>query len=501
MTQAPSFIFQYLYVVEILMLIAGVIIAISSIDDLVVDLLYWSSRLMGTSDSKSKELPSVEILEQLPERPIAIMVPCWKEHDVIFSMLSSNSRLVRYEHAHYFVGVYLNDPLTQAEVRKAQGLYKNIHMVLVPHDGPTSKADCLNQTISDIFMFEAEHNIKFAGIVMHDSEDLIHPLELKLFNKLVDIYHFIQLPVYSFSRPITSMIAGLYMDEFAEMHTKDLEVRQRISGVIPCAGVSACFSREAIQHLNDQNHGEAFRTSSFTEDYDIAFRVSELGFKSAFIAYPANYAIDIDIDSGNPGILHRTLPVATREFFPSGLEAAYRQRARWLLGIVFQGSQEHGWKGSLGTKYFLARDRKGVITSPAVMLAYFALANLTVFELYRAVFDPEKQFVVYPAEPELGGMDVLRKLPVSGLAPVQPNDVHGHDLQCASRPDGRAEACRWQFRQLLRHVARRAHLRQPPDIRHGPRVGQDFPLLPGSHGRPHPAAYGCGRRWREQPNS
>ena len=166
MTQAPSFIFQYLYVVEIMMLIAGVIIAISSIDDLFVDLLYWSSRLMGTSDSKSKELPSVEILEQLPERPIAIMVPCWKEHDVIFSMLSSNSRLVRYGHAHYFVGVYLNDPLTQAEVRKAQGLYKNIHMVLVPHDGPTSKADCLNQTISDIFMFEAEQNIQFAGIVI-----------------------------------------------------------------------------------------------------------------------------------------------------------------------------------------------------------------------------------------------------------------------------------------------------------------------------------------------
>jgi len=39
-------------------------------------------------------------------------------------------------------------------------------------------------------------------------------------------------------------------------------------------------------------------------------------FKSAFIAYDASYAIDIDIDSGNPGILHRSLPVATREFFP-----------------------------------------------------------------------------------------------------------------------------------------------------------------------------------------
>jgi len=374
------------------MLVAGIIIAISSADDLFVDVLYWTGRLMGTSGSKSNELPGVEILEQLPERPFAIMIPCWKEHEVIFSMLSSNSRLLRYGQAHYFVGVYLNDPLTQDEVRKAQHAYPNIHMVLVPHDGPTSKADCLNQTISEIFMFEAEQKIQFAGIVMHDSEDLIHPLELKLFNKIVDLYDFVQLPVYSFSRPIRSLISGLYMDEFAEMHTKDLEVRQRISGVIPCAGVSACFSREAILHLTDHNQGEAFRTSSFTEDYDIAFRVSELGFNSAFIAYPANYAIDMNISTNTPGILYRSLPVATREFFPSGLEAAYRQRARWLLGIVFQGSHEIGWKGSLGTKYFLARDRKGVITSPAVMIAYFALANLALFELYRGLFDPDRQF-------------------------------------------------------------------------------------------------------------
>jgi adsorption protein B len=393
MTAIDPYIFPYLHVIEILMLVAGVIIAISSTDDLFVDLLYWTSRLLGTSRARSRELPTIGLLEQLPERPFAIMIPCWKEHEVIFSMLSSNSRLLRYQQAYYFVGVYLNDPLTQDEVRKAQRQYPNIHMVLVPHDGPTSKADCLNQTIADILVFEAEHGIQFAGMIMHDSEDLIHPLELKLFNKIVDLYDFVQLPVYSFSRPIFSLISGLYMDEFAEMHTKDLEVRQRISGVIPCAGVSACFSRQAILHLADQNDGEAFRTSSFTEDYDIAFRVSELGFNSAFITYPADYAIDIDIDTSNPGILHRTLPVATREFFPSGLEAAYRQRARWLLGIVFQGSREHGWKGSLGTKYFLARDRKGVITSPAVMLAYFVLANIAAFELYRVFFDPEKRFV------------------------------------------------------------------------------------------------------------
>ena len=389
MANLTAYLPWYLYSVEIMMLVAGIIIVVSSFDDLVVDVLYWTGRLFGIT--RTRDLPDVELLEQLPERPIAIMIPCWKEHDVIFSMLSSNSRLLRYQQAHYFVGVYLNDPPTQDEIRKAQSLYPNIHMVLVPRDGPTSKADCLNQIVSDIFMFEAEKSIQFAGVVMHDSEDLIHPLELKLFNKLVDLYDFVQLPVYSFSRPVLSLIGGIYMDEFAEMHTKDLEVRQRISGVIPCAGVSACFSREAMLHLVDQNQGEAFRVTSFTEDYDIAFRVSELGFKSAFIAYPAKYAIDIDIDTGNPGILHRSLPIATREFFPSALEAAYRQRARWLLGIVFQGTEEIGWKGKFGTKYFLARDRKGVITSPAVMLAYFAMANLILFEAFRWYLDPNHE--------------------------------------------------------------------------------------------------------------
>jgi bacteriophage N4 adsorption protein B len=387
-----TYLSSYLYAVEVMMLIAGIIIALSSLDDLFVDVLYWLGRLSGRANERAALIPDVGTLDQLPERPIAIMIPCWKEHDVIFSMLSSNSRLVRYENAHYFVGVYLNDPLTQDEVRRAQQLYPRIQMVLVPRDGPTSKADCLNQIISDIFMYEAEHSLRFSALVLHDSEDLIHPHELKLFNYLADHYDFVQLPVYSFSRPILSMVAGLYMDEFAEMHTKDLDVRQRISGVIPCAGVSACFGREALQHLIDHNQGEAFRTSSFTEDYDIAFRVSELGFRSAFVAWPIDYAIDINIDTNNPGIVRRSLPIATREFFPSGLEAAYRQRARWLLGIVFQGLREHGWKGSLGTKYFLARDRKGVITSPAVMLAYFAMANLVVFELYRGFFDPDRQF-------------------------------------------------------------------------------------------------------------
>ena len=119
--------------------------------------------------------------------------------------------------------------------------------------------------------------MQFAGIVMHDSEDLIHPLELKLFNKLVDIYDFVQLPDYSFSRPIGSLISGLYMDEFAEMHTKDLEVRQRLSGVIPCAGVSACFSREGDRSPDRSKSGR----STFEPHRSLKIMISHFAFQNS----------------------------------------------------------------------------------------------------------------------------------------------------------------------------------------------------------------------------
>ena len=152
-------------------------------------------------------------------------------------------------------------------------------MVVVPRDGPTSKADCLNEVIAAIFDHEIKNEITFAGIAMHDAEDLIHPHELKLFNLLIGKYDFIQLPVLSFNQPLREFVAGISMDEFAEVHTKDLVVREHLSGVVPCAGVSACFSRRAMAMLVEYN-GVPFDTSCFTEDYDVAFRMHELGLQT-----------------------------------------------------------------------------------------------------------------------------------------------------------------------------------------------------------------------------
>jgi adsorption protein B len=383
MQDFTSLVLAYRYYIEVATIVAAIIIAISSFDDLFVDVYYWLTRIFGNGQAKERSrLADRKFIDGIDEQPFAIMVPAWREEKIIYAMLESNSRLLRYSNHHYFVGVYQNDAKTIAEVRRAKAKFDNIHVVMVKKDGPTSKAHCLNEIIGAIFQFEARQKGPFAGIVMHDAEDLIHPHELKLLNYLINRYDFIQLPVFSFTRPIRDFIGGIYMDEFAESHTKDLTVRERMGAVIPCAGVSACFGRNAIKHLSDLNRGEAFRTNSFTEDYDIAVRVHELGMRTTFISHPVGYSIDISEETKQPFLIAHELPIATREFFPSELGAAYRQRARWLIGIIFQGISEIGWRGGLATKYFLSRDRKSLLTNPTVIVGYFVLANLLLIQLY-----------------------------------------------------------------------------------------------------------------------
>ena len=55
-----------------------------------------------------------------------------------------------------------------------------------------------------------------------------------------------------------------------------------------------------------------------------------------------------------------------------------------MIGIVFQGWANLGWKGGLSTKYMLFRDRKAVITNLANVLAYlivFTIVSLWIFTL------------------------------------------------------------------------------------------------------------------------
>lgn len=358
--------------------LVNVLILVSSLDDFFIDFYYWIRLACRAITIRRKYPPlSIEALSSKTEAPFAIMIPAWREFSVIANMVENTISTLTYDKYFIFVGTYRNDPETCSEVKRLERRYKRVKRVEVPHDGPTCKADCLNWIIRAIFEYEAHTGISFSGVVMHDSEDILHPLELRLFNYLVDRKDLIQLPVLSLERKWSEWVAGTYQDDFAEWHSKDLVVRESLTGIVPCAGVAACYSRKAIAALCEGTENQPFNTGTLTEDYDFSFRLKDLGMEEIFVRFPIGYmARATKIFGGTKETIRQSF-IAVREYFPHQFQAAYRQRARWLLGIGLQGWQILGWRGPLINKYLLYRDRKGLVTSFVNILAYilFLLAG------------------------------------------------------------------------------------------------------------------------------
>ncbi len=352
------------------------IILLSSIDDLFVDGTYWFLRLKRAGRGNVYGLPrNADDLTAIEQKPLAVMVPAWEESAVIARMIANTIANIKYDNYHIFVGVYPNDSDTRDEVDRMGRMYPNVHRVDVGHPGPTSKADCLNWLIQGIFGFEQHQGHDFAGVVLHDAEDVIHPYSFAVVNWVLPYLDLIQLPVYSMPRRPGQMVASHYMDEFAEWHTKDMVVREALTGIVPSAGVATTFSRLALEELSRDNEDLPFNTNSLTEDYDVAQRIQELGLRGGFV----RHELDVPYEAEDGYTDWKTEVVSTREFFPDKLKYSIRQKSRWMLGISFVGWEQIGWRGSLGNRYFLYRDRKGIVTAPLSMLAYFVVLNVVMY--------------------------------------------------------------------------------------------------------------------------
>lgn len=383
MVEGPLLFAHYLHALEWATVACAVIILISSLDDAFIDAYYWLREAYRLIYLRRRHRPlPIERLREAPEQPLAIMVPAWREDAVIAQMIENTVATLEYANFKIFCGTYPNDPATGEIVDRMARRYRQVVHVRVPHPGPTCKADCLNWIIQAIFLHEEKHGSAFAGIILHDSEDVVHPLELKLYNYLLPRKDLIQLPVLSLERPFNEFVGCTYMDDFAEWHSKDLVVRESFLGEVPSAGVGTCFSRKAIGALAEETENQPFNTDSLTEDYDFSYRLAKLGMKQVFVRFPVSYRVERHRPFGRGT---RTVEVesviAVREYFPDSFRAAYRQRARWILGIVFQGWLEMAWRGGWRGRYILLRDRKGVVTSLVTVLSYLILFNFVLLAM------------------------------------------------------------------------------------------------------------------------
>ncbi len=311
-------------------------ILVSGLDDLWISLVYFFLPRRRNGRAVPHDLP-------ISERRIAIFVPLWHEDAVIGQMLDRNLSVIPYRRYEIFAGVYPNDSATIRAVSEAARRHPRVHPVNCPHEGPTSKGDCLNSIYRGMKAFERRQGVHFDIVVTHDAEDLIHPESLDVINRLSREYQMVQVPVLPLPTGSSELTHGLYCDEFAEYQSKDIPVRQFLGGFLPSNGVGTGFERTALDSLARRHGGKVFDPICLTEDYENGYRLHSMGYRQTFVP--------LDFDGA-------TLP-ATREYFPRSFQRAVRQRSRWVAGIVLQGCQFHGWPRR--QFYWFFRDRKGLI--------------------------------------------------------------------------------------------------------------------------------------------
>ena len=175
-------------------------------------------------------------LNSRPPKLLALAVAAWHEDNVLGDVISNIVESTDYPKSmyHIFLGVYPNDAASIQVARTLEKTYSNIHVVINDTPGPTSKAQNLNYVIQQIQVFEQEKGLKFAALTIHDSEDVVHPLELKVTNYLLETHEAMQFPVFpmmrmpKFSNFFQNLTTGTYADEFAENHLLTMKTHDSI---------------------------------------------------------------------------------------------------------------------------------------------------------------------------------------------------------------------------------------------------------------------------------
>lgn len=347
----------------VLFVLAALVQLASAIDDFLMDLMALACKagLKRATNCKRYDLQKLLAIKN-PEKSLAIMMPAWREAPVIRKSVTQLLNVASYNNYKVFIGCYPNDPSTVSEVTYLAETYSGVEMVLMPHEGPTNKADCLNHIYKAVTAYVTATKQPFEGLILQDAEDVVHPNAFRVCSYFLESYDVVQLPVVALPRSWFNLTTGHYQDEFAEMHAKELVARAAFSGLVPGAGVGTAYSATTLSRLGENE--DIFRKGALTEDYDLSFRLHQAG---ARFCFPRVY------DRRKQGIGTRHDLVATRGYFPDSFYRAVRQKSRWTIGIGLQGWAQLGWKGPFWLRYQLWRDRKALLCAHAAPASYAAL--------------------------------------------------------------------------------------------------------------------------------
>lgn len=216
---------------------------------------------------------------------------------------------------------------------------------------------------------ERAHGFTFRSVVLHDAEDVVHPAELAVYDRLLASHDFVQLPVRPLIDPQSPLVSGHYADEFAEAHCRTMPVRSRLGVGMPSAGVGCAFRRGMLLALAQRSaEGAPFTADSLTEDYELGLRIHAAGGSGIFVR--------VRDDAGQL--------VATSAYFPGDLSPSVRQKTRWMIGIALAGWDRTGWGSGLADMWMRARDRRSALAALVLVAGYLGLLLWTVLGLAMA---------------------------------------------------------------------------------------------------------------------
>lgn len=348
-----------------LMLFASVGILLIGIDDLLFDLLWLRMRDRAQIVARPVALPPAEARDER----LAIFIPAWREDAVLPATLERALIAWAGEDFRIYIGCYPNDSATLLAVSPLVARDRRLRLVIGQSDGPTTKGDNLNALWAALGEDERAEGFRFAGIVLHDAEDYVHPAELSVYRRELRDHAMIQIPVVPFVDRGSIWIGGHYCDEFAEAHGKEVALRSQLGLPVPSAGVGCALSRNTVTLLALERGGLPFRAESLTEDYELGMLIGAYGLSARFV--------DIFGPAGDR--------IVSRGSFPGTVETAVRQKARWIAGIALAGWDSLGWigPGRRGaarprrdiwlTRWMLWRDRRAPLAALVLLTAYVAL--------------------------------------------------------------------------------------------------------------------------------
>ncbi|TPG14189.1 glycosyl transferase family protein [Sphingomonas koreensis] len=343
------------------MLFAAVGFLIGGLDDAAIDLLYFARRGWSALRRVARRAPLLsDFPPQASSGRIVVFIAAWDESAVIGAMLRAT--LARFDHPDYalYVGAYPNDRATIDAIAAVAEHDRRIRLVVGADAGPTTKAGCLNTLWRALLRDEAAGARRAKAVVLHDAEDVVHPAELSVFDRLIDRCDVVQLPVLPLVDRGSRLVSGHYIDEFAESHAKQLVVREALDAGLPLAGVGCAIARPMLDRVAAKRGGMPFDPASLTEDYELGLMIAALGGRGVLAR--------IREWRGGP-------IVAVRAYFPADLDAAVRQKARWLIGIALAGWDRVGWGrwSDWRDHWMRMRDRRAPLAVLVLAVAYIAL--------------------------------------------------------------------------------------------------------------------------------